>query len=241
MMEVCCLNIFYVDESGSMTKKYLNYYKNQYFVICLLRIKNKEKLKRVFKRFVSSNYEELKKIDKDYKMFDKNGKFKELKGSLFSFDMKKKFIYFFCQNHLFEIYYIICDNRKVKDYFYKNTARAFNYLIKLCFEHFTKYNYISFGENYLFIDERNVRTESRATLEDYLNTELATGIHIQDGFYVEYNESDTREFIQLADVFANIYYSSLITNHTFSCIMVQLRKDKYILGEFYFPIDLSRY
>ena len=237
------MNTFYIDESGSMTKKYLNYYKNKYFVICIIMPKNKDRLRRVFKRFVSSNIDTLKKIDKDKKMFYDNGNFKELKGSCFTSDMKRKFINFFCQNELFEIYYIICDNNKVKDYFYNNTARAFNYLLKLSLEHFTKYKNISFNENYLFIDERNVRTETRATLEEYLNTELVTGSHIQNDFHVEYCQSETRELIQIADVFANIYYTNLTSNNCFSEEITKIKKEKYLSGEFYFPlktcIDIS--
>lgn len=55
------MNAFYIDESGSMTKKDINYYKNKYFVICLIMPKNKDRLRRAFKRFISSNFDELKK------------------------------------------------------------------------------------------------------------------------------------------------------------------------------------
>ncbi|MCM1053342.1 MAG: DUF3800 domain-containing protein [Ruminococcus sp.] len=230
------MNTFYIDESGSMTKKNLNYYKNQYFVICIIMPKNKDKLKRVYKRFVSSNLDKLKKMDKDKKMFYENGKFKELKGNCFTSDMKRKFINFFCQNNLFEIYYIISDNKKVKDYFYNNTSRAFNYLIKLSFEHFTNFKYIDKKENYLFIDERNVRTDTKSTLEEYLNTELVTGSHIQDGFYVEYCQSETREIIQIADVFANICFTNLTSDNCFSDEITKMINEKYISNEFFFPL-----
>ena len=100
-----------------MTKKNLNYYKNKYFIICIIMPKNKDRLKRVFKRFISNNFDNLKKMDIDNKMFYNNGKFKELKGNCLNASMKRKFVKFFCQNELFEIFYIICDNKKVKDYF----------------------------------------------------------------------------------------------------------------------------
>ena len=131
----------------------------------------------------------------------------------------------------------MCDNKKVKNYFFNNTARAFNYLIKLSFEHFSKYNQIPATENYLIIDERNVRTETRATLEEYLNTELVTGNHIQEGFYVEYCQSETRELIQIADVFANIYYTNLITNKCFSNEIIKMKNENYLKGEFFFPLQ----
>lgn len=229
------MNTYYIDESGSMTKKNLNYYKNKYFVVCLVVPKNKDRLRRAFKRFISSNFSNLKKMDKDGKMFYDSGNFKELKGSCLNASMKRKFIDFFCQNELFEIYYIISDNNKVKDYFYDNTARAFNYLIKLCIQHFTKCKKIPVNENYLFIDERNVRTETRAVLDEYLNTELVTGIHVQGSFKVEYCQSETRELIQIADVFANIYYTNLISNDCFSKEIKKIRDEKYIAGEFFFP------
>lgn len=230
------MNTFYIDESGSMTKKHLNYYKNKYFVICFILPKNKDRLRRAFKRFISNNFDDLKKMDKDRKMFYDSGNFKELKGSCLTAGMKRKFINFFCQNELFEIYYIISDNNKVREYFYNNTARAFNYLIKLCIEHFTKCNKIPVNENYLFIDERNVRTETRAVLDEYLNTELVTGIHIQASFKVEYCQSESRELIQIADVFANIYYTNLISNNCFSKEINKIKNENYIAGEFFFPL-----
>lgn len=65
----------YIDESGSITKKYANKY--PYFVIALIHVKDKEKLKRVYKRFVSSRMKRLKELDEGEKMF-KNGEFREL-------------------------------------------------------------------------------------------------------------------------------------------------------------------
>lgn len=230
------MNAFYIDESGSMTKKDINYYKNKYFVICLIMPKNKDRLRRAFKRFISSNFDDLKKMDKCRKMFYDSGNFKELKGACLTADMKRKFIDFFCQNNLFEIYYIVSDNNKVKDYFYNNTARSFNYLIKLCIEHFTKIKKIPVNENYLFIDERNVRTETRAVLDEYLNTELVTGTHIQNSFRVEYCQSESRELIQIADVFANIYFTNLISNNCFFEEINKIKNENYIAGEFFFPL-----
>lgn len=229
------MNTFYIDESGSMTKKNLNYSKNKFFIICVVVPNNKDRLRRVFKRFVSSNFDALKSLDKNNKMFYDNGKFKELKGSCFDSKMKRKFMEFFCQNNLFEVYYIVCDNNMVKDYFYNNTARAFNYLLKLFFEHFTKFKLIPLKQNYLFIDERNVRTETRSMLKEYLNTELVTGSHIQEEFYVEHCQSESRELIQIADVFANIYYTNLISNCFFKELNI-LIKNKYLAGVFQFPL-----
>lgn len=233
------MNTFYVDESGSMTKKNTNYYRNKYFVICIIYPKNKDRLKRVFKRFISSNFNELKKINDSsnvIKMFYDNGKFKELKGSCLPPDFKRKIIDYFCQNNLFEIYYIYCDNKKVKEHFYENTSRAFNYLLKLGMEYYTKQKCILKTSNYFFIDERNVRTDTKSTLEEYLNTELVTGCNIQKSFTVEYCQSESRELIQLADVFSNIFYSNLISNDCYKEKLKEIEELGYIKGIFKFPL-----
>ena len=170
-------------------------------------------------------------------MFDKNGKFKELKGSCLNSTFKRKFIDYFCRNDLFEIYYIYCDNRKVKGFFYENTSRAFNYLLKIGIEYYTKKKYITKANNYFFIDERNLRTDTKATLEEYLNTELVTGSHIHDSFSVEYCQSETKKLIQLADVFSNIFYSNLISNKCYDDKIKEITKNGYIKGIFKFPLN----
>lgn len=169
-------------------------------------------------------------------MFYDDGRFKELKGNCLTAEFKKKIINYFCQNNLFEIYYIYCDNRKVKDYFYKNTSRAFNYLLKLGINYYTRKKYTQNADNYFFIDERNVRTDTRSTLEEYLNTELVTGNNIQKSFKVEYCQSETRELIQLADVFSNVFYSNLITKDCYKKYLNDIAKSGYIKGIFKFPL-----
>jgi len=219
-----------------MTKKNTNYFKNKYFIICVLKPTDKDQLKRVFKRFVSSNLEELRALDKDNKMFYDTGNFKELKGSCFNASMKKKFIDFFCQNNLFELFVVVCQNQKVKPFFYDNTARAFNYLLKQALEYFTDKNLISKAGNYIYIDERNVKTDTKSTLKEYLNTELVTGKHIQEEFTIEYCASETRELIQIADVFANIYHTNLISPNCLKMEIRQMFLDGYIKKEFLFPL-----
>lgn len=233
------MNTFYVDESGSMTKKDLNYIMNQFFVICIICPKNKDKLKRVFKRFISSNIDELRRLDRKSsgaKMFDSNGRFKELKGSCLNSKFKRKYIDYFCQNDLFEIYYIYCNNKKVKSYFYENTSRAFNYLLKLGIEYFTSKKYIVKSGNYFYIDERNVRTDTKATLEEYLNIEFVTASQKHDFFNVKYCQSETKELIQLADVFSNIFYSNLVSNNCYKNEIDRLIENGYIKGMFKFPL-----
>lgn len=49
----------YIDESGTINNKL----KNEYFIITLIVPDNSNTLKKSYKRFVSSNLKELKKID----------------------------------------------------------------------------------------------------------------------------------------------------------------------------------
>ena len=230
------MNSFYIDESGSMTKKNLRSFRNKYFVICILKPINEKELKKVFKRFISSNINRLKETDTEKKMFYSNGKFKELKGNSLTSNMKREFINYFCKNNLFELYYIYCENSKVKEYFYKNTSRSFNYLLKLGLEHFTKMKLIKKSTNHFFIDERNVRTDTKSALEEYLNTELVTAIDIQESFKIEYCQSESQELIQLADTFSNIFFSNLISKDCYKMEIEMMKKDGYIKDIFIFPL-----
>ena len=231
------MNKFYVDESGSMTKKNLDYKCNRYFIICMVLASDTKKLLRVYKRFISSNIDLLRKQDKNNRMFYGNGKFKEIKGSSLNLSMKKKFIDYFCRNDLISLYYVLSNNNKAEDYFYSNTARAFNYLIKLSIEHNTKVNNIPKSTNYFYIDERNVKTNTKATLREYLNIELVTGAHIQNVFFVEYCQSEVNKLIQIADVFSNIYFNYLLKDKVLDSEIKYMIDNKYIKDEFYFPIS----
>ena len=231
------MNCFYVDESGSMTKRGLKYLCNQYFVICVIHVKEQKSLKRAYKRFVSSNLELLRKDDKSHNMFYKTGKFKELKGAFMSNELKKKFAEFFCRYNYLEIYYICCSNQMADRYFYSNKARAFNYLIRLCIEYNSINNNLKKDFNYLHIDERNVSTKTIATLAEYLNIELVTAKHIQNGFIVEYHHSETKELIQIADVFSNLYYSYIVKGRLFDKEINYMINNNYIKNEFYFPFN----
>lgn len=230
------MNTFYVDESGSMTKKGLDKRHNRYFIVCMILTNDSKKLLRVYKRFISSNIDKLRKTDKHNKMFFKNGKFKELKGSSLTIEMKQKFINFFCRNRLFDIYYICSDNKKAEDIFYSNTSRAFNYLLKLSIDYNSSINNIKKSINYFYIDERNIRTDSKATLREYLNTELVSANHLQKLFVVEYCNSESKELIQVADVFSNIYYTYLAKDTKLDKDIKKLIDKKYIKNEFYFPV-----
>lgn len=212
--------IIYIDESGSINNHIPN---NKYFIIALIRVTNKDSLKRAYKRFVSSNYDRLQELDKDKvhsktgnvikeggKMF-LDGAFKELKGSQFDKEMKQKFVDFFSRKQSFEIYFIKIVNDKLTDQFCQNTARVFNYTLKLAFEFFINKGYLPNEDCSLQLDERNEKTETKYFLENYLNTELSMNGTTDGKFEVVYFDSANNNLIQIADVFANLYYSHLQT------------------------------
>ena len=212
--------IIYIDESGSINNHIPN---NKYFVIALVRATNKASLKKAYKRFVSSNYDRLLELDQDKfhpktgkvikaggKMF-KAGKFQELKGSQFDKEMKQKFVEFFSRKQSLEIYYIKIANEKLTDHFCENTARVFNYTLKLALEYFIKKGYLPNEDSSLQLDERNEKTETKYFLENYLNTELSMNGTASGKFDVAYFDSADNNIIQIADVFANLYYSHMQT------------------------------
>lgn len=198
----------YIDESGSINN---NLKLNHDFIITLIVPTDKARLERTYKRFVSTNHNILKALDKNNKMFI-NGKFRELKGSQFDKPMKQKFVHFFAQNKSFEIYYIRIKNCYLSNDFCKNTARVFNYIIRLALQHLIINKFLSNENIHLQLDERNEKTETKHFLEQYLNTELTLGGITNSNFTVSYFDSSNNKFIQIADVFSNIFYSHLITD-----------------------------
>lgn len=223
----------YIDESGSIhrTSEKLN----RYFIIGIVIPKNQIKLKRVYKTFIRKNIAKLKILDKENRMFNESGKFIELKGSSMNKLMKLEFINFFCQNNLFEVRYIILDNNELEERFIKNKARTFNYLLKIFLINSIKKKYIKDKEVFLQIDERNVKTDSKFSLEDYLNQELLLSDNLSDNVQVKYYDSSRNCFIQIADVFSNIMYSNLITGGSYKKEIKYLKQNKYILPPFIFP------
>lgn len=210
----------YIDESGSINNHSPN---NKHFVIALIHATNKDAVKRAYKRFVSSNHSRLQELDQDKyhpetgallkeggKMFS-NGTFRELKGSQFNKEMKQNFVEFFSRKQTFELYLIKISNTKLTDDFCKNTARVFNYCLKLALEFFIRKNYLPNEDCSLQLDERNEKTETKYFLENYLNTELSMNGTTTGKFDVSYFDSSNNSLIQIADVFANLYFSHLQT------------------------------
>ena len=225
---------FFLDESGSMTKEYAH--QNPYFVICMLKVNDKDQLKRAYKYFIRKYHKELKSIDTNNKMFN-NNKFLELKGSALTPEMKKLFINHFCQYNSFELFYITIDNNKLTDEkIFRNTARAFNYFVKLALTHCIHKKKLPKNEKYYFqIDERNQKTGSKNTMKDYLNTALGLDEKLVDEIGISYFDSSDNHLIQIADVFSNIKFSHLVSNH-YNNEFKFLNKNKFITCDFKFPL-----
>lgn len=108
-------------------------------------------------------------------------------------------------------YYIKIANEKLPDRFCKDTARVFNYAMRLALAYFFQNGLLPDEDCFLQLDERNEKTETKFCLENYLNTELAIGGIVSGKFEVSYFDSSDNALIQIADVLANLYYSHLQT------------------------------
>lgn len=142
----------YIDESGSINR---NLPAKKDFVIALVHPLDKDRLKTVHKRFVSTNFLRLQELDQSAdggKMF-LNGDFRELKGSQFDPEMKHKFVDFFTRKKHFELFYIHIHNDRLNERYCSNTARAFNYALKLSLQFFIKWGYLPNEDCFLQIDE----------------------------------------------------------------------------------------
>ena len=168
-MELNDITVF-VDESGTIGKGTIK--EDDFFIITLLFVKDEDvnHIKKVFKK------ERLKIVNKKDALKQQLKNNKEVKGSELS-EIEKRPIYEKliekCGDK-FEIAVIVMNNRKATVKFRSNSSRSFNYLIKTFLEkHFKKRSrFKGVNQIHFVIDERNVATESKYTLQEYLNTEL---------------------------------------------------------------------
>lgn len=227
------MEYLYIDESGSMTSNFCS--NNPFFVISIIRVLDKESLKKSIKRFVRKYWNQLQASDRTGKIFN-NNKFLELKGSALTMELKKAFVKFLCEKKTFEVLYIVLDNRKIEEHFYKNTARAFNFMIKIALSYFMKKKIIpQKSEIMIQIDERNERPEAKLHLQEYLNTELQLNEKLTQEISVSYFDSCNNSLIQLADFFANLMYSHLNTKN-YEEDMKLLTTKSILKKTFNFPI-----
>ena len=223
----------YIDESGSLTNN-CEEYKQPFFITSIIKVNDDKVLQRNKKRFVSRNLKILRKLDKSNKMFI-NGNFTELKGSALNGALKRTFVEEIIKGKSFELFYIKVYNNHISNAFIQNKARAFNFLLKIFFEHQLRCGNLLDDEYFLQIDERNIKTQSKNTLEDYLNTELILNYSLlSKPLQVKYFDSAHNKFIQVADVFSNLYYSHCLTNK-YGEIFDNLRQEGILKEIFIFP------
>ncbi|MCM1246231.1 MAG: DUF3800 domain-containing protein [Roseburia sp.] len=109
----------------------------------------------------------------------------------------------------FELGIILLNNKKATAKFRSNSSRAFNYLIKLYLQNVFPQSKMFSGLDRLsfIIDERNVATESKYTLQEYLNTELNLTDHFcNEDILVHYYDSKKFLLLQMADFVSNSCY-----------------------------------
>lgn len=221
----------YIDESGSINNKHDTLHN---FVIALVKPADENNLKRSYKRYISSHISDLKENSKEAEKMFKDDTFQEIKGSALTAIQKREFVQFFAEKSNFELYYIVLKNYALTDNFCSNTARAFNFSVCNAIQYFTNHQMLLLNEVcHLQLDERNERTDTRSFLENYLNTQF---IHseICPPFTVQYFDSANNKLIQLADVFANLYYSDMITA-AYEAEISMLREKGILKGIYQFP------
>lgn len=195
----------FVDESGIIPKHKSK--KTNFFIITLLFVKdeNIDIVKKSFKKY------RLQIAKKNQELYDELTQNKEIKGS--SVTEKDKHIIYDkvvtkCGDK-FEIGVIILNNRQASARFRSNSSRAFNYLIKMYMQNvFTRSELFKDLDKISFIiDERNVATESKYTLQEYLNTELNLTEHFcNDEIEVHYYDSKKFILLQMTDFISNTFY-----------------------------------
>ena len=193
----------YIDESGSMTREHTDRW--PFFTIAMIVSPNKERAKRVVKRFIAKHLETLRNCDASHKMFNGNT-FRELKGSCMNDALQAEFINFMCRNECIKVYLIKVTNEQIRYGLYANTARAFNYILEQALFNLLRQGLLPKDAYTLHIDERNQKTGTTHSLEDYLNIKLSMDLELTNEITVTYYDSAQNSLVQVADVFSNAYY-----------------------------------
>lgn len=143
---------------------------------------------------------------------------------------------YFNRPGLLEVFYIKVVNQHLdNDEIYANKARAFNYLIGKDFEHLFIKKLFDFDEYFLYIDNRNVKNDSKKSLEDYLNIKFSVENFFATRFRAEYYDSKNVKLIQIADFFSNLFYSDLLTKN-FESDFLELVDSNVVKDIFVFPL-----
>lgn len=229
------VNVF-VDESGIIAKHKTN--KTNYFIITLVFVRDEdtEFVKKIFKKF------RLQIAKRKSELFQELISNKEIKGSSIS-EADKHIIYeklFKKCEDKFELGIIVLKNRRASARFRSNSSRAFNYLIKLFLQNeFVKSEmYKGLDKLNFHIDERNVVTESKFTLQEYLNTELNLTEHFcNEEISVHYFDSKKFLLLQMADFISNSCYRKLQKNNDDNGNMKLILQNTITGKPFSFPVE----
>lgn len=231
------LNFFIDENTGSIKKGPLT--SPDFFVIGMAFTNNEKHIKKVFtkKRLKQLTESEIKELQET----------REIKGSHMS-EARKKPIYDAlvekCVDDL-EIGIIVLDLKAADSRLKQSSSRAFNFLIaRYLSKYYRTYSKFSGASSIgLFVDERNVATGAKFTLEEYLNTEYNIEDPIcDDNISVQYLDSKNRNLIQLADFLANTFFRAYKKNDKDARLNVELLTPLLCNGKvFYFPLPYIKH
>ena len=230
------INVF-IDESGSIKKEDLT--SSDFFIIGMVFTSNEKHIKKIFtkkrlKQLTAREKEELKET-------------REIKGSHIS-ETRKAPVYEAlvkkCADDL-EIGVIVLDLKAAERRLKQSSSRAFNFLIaRYLSKYFCVHSKFSSPSSIsLFVDERNVATGAKFTLEEYLNTEYNIENPIcEENIAVQYLDSKNRNLIQLADFLANTFYRAYKKNEKDARSNVELLTSLLCNRKvFYFPLQYIKH
>lgn len=226
------MEYLYIDESGSLTSEFAFVHPN--FVMCVVRVKDITNLRKLVKRFIYENYQEIKSTDENNKIF-KGGEFLEIKGSSLTPKLKEKLANYLCKGNILEIYYIHVLNEEVKHHFYDDPSLIYNYVLYLTLEKNLENKNLPYDDYLIEVDDRNLKHISINSLEDYLTIELKIKKRLIRSINVEYYDSKDNLMVQVSDFFSNLYFSYLKNKSNYESLINNLKKDNYIKDIYYYP------
>lgn len=226
------MEYLYIDESGSLTSEFAFIHPN--FVMCVVRVKDITNLRKLLKRFIYENYQEIKEIDENNKIFN-HGDFVEIKGSSLNSKLKKRLASFLCNGNILEIYYIHVFNEEVKQHFYDDPTLIYNYVLYLMLNKNLENKNLPYDDYLIDVDDRNLKHISVNSLEDYLNIELKLKKRLIRSINIEYYDSKDNLMVQVSDFFSNLYFSYLKNHDLYNDLITNLKEKGYIKDIFYYP------
>ena len=215
------MEYLYIDESGSLTSEFAFIHPN--FVMCVVRVKDITNLRKLLKRFIYENYQEIKEIDENNKIFN-HGDFVEIKGSSLNSKLKKRLAHFLCNGNILEIYYIHVFNEEVKQHFYDDPTLIYNYVLYLMLNKNLENKNLPYDDYLIDVDDRNLKHISVNSLEDYLNIELKLKKRLIRSINIEYYDSKDNLMVQVSDFFSNLYFSYLKNHDLYNDLITNLKE-----------------